>query len=92
MFSEMRFLKMKGKGDGGFKKKALRISVRQTNFSCATTLPWYGTGRSGVLCSFWHGASKCSGSPTMDTFSVAPCVAAVTQARIVTFLGGRVTT
>jgi hypothetical protein len=63
---------MEGKRDGGFKKKALRTSLRQTNFSRATTLPWYGTGRSEVVCSFWHGASKCSGSPTMDTFSVAP--------------------
>jgi hypothetical protein len=63
---------MEEKEDGRFKKKALRISIRQTNFSRATTLPWYGTGRSGVVCSFWHRASKCSGSPTMDTFSVAP--------------------
>jgi hypothetical protein len=35
-------------------------------------LPWYGTGRSGVVCSLWYGASKCNGSPTMDTFSKAP--------------------
>jgi hypothetical protein len=29
---------------GGFMKVALCISVRQTNYSRATTLPWYGTG------------------------------------------------
>jgi hypothetical protein len=37
---------MKEKGDGGFKKKALCISVRQTNLTRATTLPKYGTGLS----------------------------------------------
>jgi hypothetical protein len=83
---------MEEKGYGGFKKKTLCTSVHQTNFSHATTLPWYGTGRSGVVYSLWHGASKCNGSPTMDTFSVAPWVAAVNQAHIVTFLGGRGTT
>jgi hypothetical protein len=35
---------MEGKRDGGFKKKKLHISVLQTNFSHATTLPlvWDG--------------------------------------------------
>jgi hypothetical protein len=46
-------------------------------------------GRSGVVCSLWYGASKCNGSPTMDTFFGAPWVAAATQARIVTFSGGQ---
>jgi hypothetical protein len=72
MFSEMWFCKMEEKGDGGFKKKALCISVHPTNFSRVTTLPWSGMGRSGVVCSLWHGASKFIGSPTMDTFFVAP--------------------
>jgi hypothetical protein len=38
------FWKMEENGDGEFKKKALCISVRQTNLTRATTLPWYGMG------------------------------------------------
>jgi hypothetical protein len=29
---------MEEKGDGGFKEKELRISVRQTNLTCAATI------------------------------------------------------
>ena len=37
---------------GGFIKKALRLSVRQTFQTCATTLPQYGNGaRLSVLFS-----------------------------------------
>jgi hypothetical protein len=46
---------MEENGGGGFKKKTLCISVRQTSFSRATTLPWYGTGRSGVVGYFGMG-------------------------------------
>jgi hypothetical protein len=76
-----------------FMKKALVVlCCCSEQLTRATTITLVWDGRSGVVCSLWYGASKCSGSPTMDTFSVAPWVAVVTQARIITFLGGRVTT
>jgi hypothetical protein len=37
---------MGGEGVGGFLKRALCISVRQTNYPRATTLPWNGMGLS----------------------------------------------
>jgi hypothetical protein len=40
---ENKVFKDREKRGGGFKKRALCISVCQTNFFRATTLPWYGT-------------------------------------------------
>jgi hypothetical protein len=47
---------MEEKGGGGFKKRALYISVRQTNFSHATTLPRYGMGLSPKFICFSAGS------------------------------------
>jgi hypothetical protein len=48
---------MGDEGVGGFlKKRALCTSVRQTNYPCATTLPWNGTGLSLKFIRFSAGS------------------------------------
>jgi hypothetical protein len=49
-FQENMFWKMEKKEEEDSWKRALCISVRQTNLSRATTLPWYGMGLSLKFC------------------------------------------
>jgi hypothetical protein len=56
IYSENCVLENGEKEEKGFVKMALCISVRQTNYLCATTSPWCGMGHSPKLNCFSAGS------------------------------------